>query len=190
MKKSVNINDYNKVSPSGVCRMGSTDVTYYRTNGNRIWFDKKQIEYVLTGKNQHNLLGQYKDARNHGKVFDTERHEVVEVINKTGVHNYLRKARSVTEERRHDFYSGIKTLENPREEKVSEPIQIPIFGAEIPVTINPFIKISETNGQFTIDYVVAGRTFEEKKHNLAQMLISAANGVMTGKSVNMKEVAQ
>jgi len=189
-KNSAKLNEYNKVSPSGFCQMGSTEVPYYRMNGNRLWFDKKAIERVLTGKNQHNLLGQYKDAHNHGKVFDTNRKEVVDVISKTGVKNYLEKAWSVSDERRHDYYSGLKSIENPREEKVSEPLQIPIFNADINVKVNPFIKIYEKNGQVFIDYTVNGRSFDEKKHNLAAMLISAANGIMTGnKAVKLKEVA-
>lgn len=189
-KKSININEYNKVTPSGVCRMGETNVTYYHTNGGRLWFDKLAIERVLTGKNQHNLLGEYKDHRNHGKIFDTERKEVVAVINKTGVNNYLKKAWSVKDENRHNFYAGIKELESPKEKKVTEPLQIPMFNTDIPVTVNPFVKISEVDGKYNIDYTVGGDNPDEKKRNLAMMLISAANSILSGNSiVSMKEVA-
>lgn len=190
-RKSININDYNKVSPSGVCRMGETNVTYYHTNGGRLWFDKLAIEKVLTGKNQHNLLGQYKDPRNHGVIFDTDRKAVVAVINKTGVNNYLRKAWSVKDENRHDFYTGVKELESPKEKKVTEPLQIPMFNVDVPVSVNPFVKISEVDGQYNIDYTVGGKSADEKKQNLAKMLISAANSIMTGntKLITLKEVA-
>ena len=177
------------ISPSGVCRMGSVDVTYY-LRGKRLWFDKKSIEKVLTGKNQHNLLGQYKDPKNHSKVFDTERKMVVDIISKTGVHNYLRKAWSVKEENRHDFYAGIKSLEEGKT-TVTEPLQMPIFSGNVPVKVNPFIKISEKDGQFSVDFTVGGQNFEEKKHTVARMLISVANSIMTGncQSLNLKEVA-
>ena len=189
MKK--NVNDYQKMSPSGVCRMGNTDVTFYRTNGGRVWFDKLQIEFVLTGKNQHNLLGQYKDHRNHSTVFDTERNVLVDVISKTGVHNYLRKAWSVKDENRHDFYAGVKSIEQPKDEKVSEPLQIPMFNVSVPVTVKPFVKISEADGTYMVDYTVNGKTLSEKKQNLASLLIAAANGILTGniEAVKLKEVA-
>ena len=191
MKKTINVDDYNKVSPSGFCRMGDIDVPYYRMNGNRLWFDKKAIELVLTGKNQNNMLGSYKDARNHGKVFDTEKHEVVSVISKTGVHNYLKKAWSVKDENRHDFYCGIKSIENPREEKVSEPIQIPMFNSGVEVAMKPFVKISDMDGRYNVDYTVGGKDADEKHQNIAKMLISVANSIMTGntKLVKLKEVA-
>ena len=169
--------------------MGGTSVTYYRVS-NRIWFDKKQIEYVLTGKNQHNLLGQYKDPKNHNQIFDTNKKQVVEVISKTGVHNYLKKARSVAEENRHAFYTGLRAIENPREKKLTEPIQMPMFNADIAVKVNPFVKVTEeVDGNYSIDYTVAGKNVDEKKQNLAKMLIAAANNVMTGMSVRLKEVA-
>ena len=190
MKTAAKLNDYNKISPSGICRMGNTDVTYYRMNGNRLWFNKKQIEYVLTGKNQHNLLGQYKDARNHGRIFDTDRKEIIDVISKTGVQNYLKKAWSVPDENRHSYYSGIKNIENPAVEKETEPIQMPIFDTEIPVKVNPFVKIYIKDDQYFIDFCVVGQSINDKKHNLAQMLITAANGVLTENgTVKLKEVA-
>ena len=186
MKNSTNLE---KMSPSGICRMGDTDVTFYRTDGGRIWFDKIAIEFVLTGKNQHNLLGQYKDHRNHGRVFDTERKEAVDVISPTGVKNYLSKARSVTEECRHAFYHGLKSMDKTRKDDVSEPIQMP-FVAPVTVTVNPFIKISETNGHYSIDYTGKGKNASERKQNLAKMLISAANSILTGADcVKLKEVA-
>ena len=189
-KSSVNLNDYNKVSPSGKIKMGETMVTYYRLSGNRLWYDKKAIERVLTGKNQHNILGADKDPRNHGKIFDMDRKEIVSVISKTGVSNYLKKAWSVTEERRHDYYSGVKKLENPQEKTVSEPLQIPIYNANIPVKVRNFIKISEDNGQFLVDYAVAGTTTDEKNRAVATMLITVANSILTGShGVNLKEVA-
>ena len=117
-----------KMLPSGVCRMGNTKVTYYK-RGNRLWFDKKGIELVLTGKNQHNLLGQYKDPKNHTRIFDIERKEVVDIISKTGVHNYLKKAWSVKDENRHAFYAGVKYIETKRESKISEPLQMPLTEA-------------------------------------------------------------
>ena len=93
MKKSnINPKDYKIVFPSGVCRMGNLHVTYYRINGNHLWFDKKAIELVLTGKNQHNLLGQANDPKNHSKIFDSNRNEVIEIISNKGVQNYLEKA--------------------------------------------------------------------------------------------------
>ena len=191
MKKTVNTNDYQQIAPSGTCRMGGTDVTYYRTNGGRLWFDKLQIEFVLTGKNQHNLLGQYKDHRNHSTIFDTDKNCLVDVISKTGVHNYLRKAWSVKDENRHEFYSGIKSIENPREEKLTEPIQIPMFNTEVKINVNPFVKISEADGHYSIDYTVGGNSADEKRQNLAKMLISAANSVLSGntQTVKLKEIA-
>lgn len=185
-----NYNDLEQMSPSGICKMGSTDVTYYRTDGGRVWFDKLAIEFVLTGKNQHNLLGQYKDHRNHGRIFDTERKEAVEVISPTGVKNYLSKARSVSEENRHAFYHGLKSMDKTRKDDVSEPIQMPMFNASVSVAVNPFIKISELNGLVNIDYTINGKNPVEKRQNLAKMLISAANAVLTGnESVKLKEVA-
>ena len=191
MKKTVNINDFQQIAPCGTCKMGATDVTYYRTSGGRLWFDKLQIEYVLTGKNQHNLLGQYKDARNHGIFFDTERKMLVDVINKTGVTNYLKKAWSVKDENRHDFYAGVRSIENPRGKKISEPLQIPMFNTEVKVNVNPFVKISENGGQYTIDYTIDGNNANEKRQNLAKMLIMAANSVLNGnsQSVKLKEIA-
>ena len=188
MKKSANINDYNKISPSGICRMGEIDVTYYRL-GNRLWFDKLAVEKVLTGKNQHNLLGQYKDPKNHSNLFDLERKEVVAIISKTGIHNYLKKAWSVKEENRHYFYAGLKTIEKPGETKETEPLQMPIFNSSVPMKVNPFIKITDMDGQYSIDYTIDGKNGEEKMQNLARMLISAANAVMTNSKVKLKEVA-
>ena len=190
MAKTHNANEYNRVSPSGICRMGDTDVAYYRMNGNRIWFDKKAIEKVLTGKNQHNILGQDKDARNHGRIFDEDRKQVIYVISKTGVYNYLKKAWSVKDENRQCFYDGVKKIEKTQEVKHSEPLQMPIFNANIPVNINPFVKISENNGNFCIDFNVSGKNFDEKRQNLAKILISAANSIMTGSTgVKLKEIA-
>ena len=187
MKKS-QLNEYNKVFPSGVCQMGSTSVTYYRIS-KKIWFDKKAIEFVLTGKNQHNLLGQYKDPRNHNRIFDTNRKEVIDVISKTGVHNYLKKAWSVAEENRYAFYAGMKTIEKPHEKTVTEPIQMPIFEEKEATNVNPVVKITEIDGTYSIDYSVSGKNVDEKKQNLAKMLIAAANNVLTGMSVSLKEVA-
>ena len=190
MAKSQQYGEFNRVNPSGVCRMGDTDVTFYRMNGNRLWFDKKAIEKVLTGKNQHNILGQDKDARNHGRIFDEEQKKVIYVISKTGVYNYLKKAWSVKDENRHYFYDGVKEIENPQEKKLTEPLQIPFFNAEIDVKVNNFVKISEANGQYFIDFTASGRNPEEKKHNLAKMLIAAANAVMVGNScAKLKEIA-
>ena len=191
MRKTINLSDYNMIAPSGVCRMGSTDVTYYRMNGNRLWFDKKQIEYVLTGKNQNNMLGSYKDARNHGKIFDTQRKEIVPVISKAGVCNYLKKAWSVKDENRRSFYEGLKTIESPKDEKVSEPLQIPMFNAAVEVDVKPFVKISDSDKGYLVDYTVGGKDVAEKHRNLARMLISVANELMTGKfeTVKLKEVA-
>lgn len=114
-----------RLFPAGVCPMGGFEVTYYK-RGNRLWFDKKGIELVLTGKNQHNLLGQYKDPKNHMRIFDTQRNEAVEIISKSGVHNYLKKAWSVKEENRHAFYAGIKSIETKSESKITEPLQMPL----------------------------------------------------------------
>ena len=191
MKKNVNMSDYQQLPPSGICRMGKTDVTYYRTNGGRVWFDKLQIEYVLTGKNQHNLLGQYKDHRNHSTIFDTDKNVLVDVISKTGVSNYLKKAWSVKDENRHDFYSGVKSIEQPKDEKVSEPLQMPIFETGISVSVKPFVKISEDDGKYNVDYRVSGKDEAEKRMNIASLLISAANSIMTGNTamVKLKEVA-
>jgi len=117
-----------RLLPAGVCPMGDFNVTYYK-RGNRLWFDKKGIEFVLTGKNQHNLLGQYKDPKNHMRIFDTQRNEVVDIISKTGIHNYLKKAWSVKDENRHAFYAGVKYIETKRESKISEPLQMPLTEA-------------------------------------------------------------
>ena len=59
------------------------------------------------------------------------------------------------------------------------------------VTVNPFVKICEVDGQYTIDYTVGGENPDEKKRNLTMMLISVANSIMTGntKLVTLKEVA-
>lgn len=114
-----------RLFPAGICQMGDVEVKYYK-RGNRLWFDKKGIELVLTGKNQHNLLGQYKDPKNHMRIFDTQRNEAVEIISKSGVHNYLKKAWSVKEENRHAFYAGIKSIETKRESKITEPLQMPL----------------------------------------------------------------
>lgn len=189
MKKNVqNVNDYNKVAPSGKCRMGNTEVTYYRMNGNRLWFDKLQIERVLTGKNQHNLLGQYKDHRNHGTIFDTEKLILVDVISKTGIQNYLKKAWSVKDENRHDYYSGIKNIENPHEKTVTEPLQMQMFDIKEPE--KSCIKITETDGSYSVDYNVDGKNSDEKMQKIARMLISVANGLMTGNTnMTIKEVA-
>ena len=188
-KASANTNNYNKVLPSGVCRMGDTEVTYYRIGANRLWFDKMAIEKALTGKNQHNLLGQYKDPKNHSLLFDLERKSVVAIISRKGIQNYLARAWSVGEERRHDFYAGLKSIEKPEEIK-SEPLQMPIFNTSVPVKVNPFVKISDVDGQYSIDYTIDGDTADEKLQNLAKMLISAANAVMTGnEKVKLKEVA-
>jgi hypothetical protein len=177
------------ISSSGVCRMGSVDVAYY-LKGKRLWFDKKSIEKVLTGKNQHNLLGQYKDPKNHAKVFDPDRKAVVDIISKTGVHNYLRKAWSVKEENRHDFYAGIKAIEDGKS-TVTEPLQMPFFNGNVPVKVNSFIKISENDGQYSVDFTVDGKTFDEKKQCVARMLIAVANTILTGNSqdLELREVA-
>lgn len=117
-----------RLLPAGVCQMGGVEVTYYK-RGNRLWLDKKGIELVLTGKNQHNLLGQYKDPKNHMRIFDTQKNEAVEIISKSGVNNYLKKAWSVKEENRHAFYAGIKSIEAKRESKITEPLQMPLTEA-------------------------------------------------------------
>ena len=191
MKKSVNPDEFSKVFPSGVCQMGDTEVTYYRLSGNRLWFDKKAIELVLTGKNQHNLLGQYKDPKNHSRIFDTNRNEVIEIISKTGVHNYLKKAWSVTEESRYSFYSGIKTIENPREAKVTEPLQIPMFKIEQPKKeVNPYVKIVQDDDEMKVYSSIAGRNSSEKNANIVQMLLTVAREIMAGNvEIMTKEAA-
>lgn len=178
MKTEANAN-YSKLFPSGICRMGDTDVTYYRT-ANRLWFDKKAIEFVLTGKNQHNLLGQYKDPKNHSKIFDGERKELIEVINVTGVKNYLQKAWSVCDENRRAFYNGLKTLDRKPSERVAEPLQMPIF-PEQTEKVKEFVKIQkDDNGEFDIAFTVSGESTDEKKRNIVNMLLSVANQLANG----------
>ena len=188
MKKSkINPHDYNLVFPSGVCQMGKYNVTYYKM-GNRLWFDKKDIELVLTGKNQHNLLGQYKDPKNHNKIFDTNRKEVIEVISNKGVRNYLEKARSVSEENRYDFYYGVKRIENPREKVADEPIQMPIFKAEPHDEVEPYINIVQKNGKTEVSCAIEGKSKEERNNRIIQMLLNVASELMSGK-IAVKEVA-
>ena len=175
--KNVKQNDFNSISPSGACRMGETDVTYYKI-GNRLWFDKKAIEIVLTGKNQHNLLGQYKDPKNHRKIFDAEKNLIMEIISKTGVYNYLSKARSVKEENRYAFYAGVKEIENPTEAKVTEPLQMPI---KIPEKeTESYVTIKKIGEDLEIHSNVNGESIEDKNNNLVQMLLSAAHEVIAG----------
>lgn len=165
--------NYETLSPSGVCRMGEVDVTYYK-RGNRLWFDRKHIEKVLTGRNQHNILGQYKDPKNHAQIFDAERKILVYIISKTGVNNYLQKAWSVKEENRYTFYAGVKEIENPTESKITEPLQIPI---KIP---EPYVTIKKIGEGLEIHSNVNGESIEEKNNNLVQMLLSAAHEVIAG----------
>ena len=179
-----NANNLVKLSPSGNCRMGETEVTFYRS-GNRIWFDKKAIEFVLTGKNQHNLLGQYKDPKNHSRIFDEVSHQPVDVISPTGVKNYLKKAWSVDDMARRAYYDGLKNMDKPqREEKQAEPLQMPIFNADIPVKINDFVKISKnSDGKMDVEFHVSGGSRDEKNQNLVKMLISVASDIANGNIV-------
>ena len=173
-------NALDKYSPSGTVRMGDTDVTFYRT-GSRIWLDKKAVEFVLTGKNQHNLLGQYKDPKNHSRIFDDVSHQPVDVISPTGVKNYLKKAWSVGDENRRAYYEGLKGMDTVKKDKFSEPLQMPIFNSEIPMKVNNFVKITkDSKGGYDVEYTVDGETKEEKKQNVVRMLLSVANDIVSG----------
>ena len=175
---NISINDYNMVFPAGVCRMGNTNVTFYRLSGNQLWFDKKDIEFVLTGKNQHNLLGQYKDPKNHNKIYDTYRKETVEVISRMGVQNYLTSARSVSEENRFAFYTGVKNI--PREEKIPEPVQIPFFKAE-ETKPDPYIKITQKNGKTEVLCTMEEKNKEERNLHIIQVLLNVVGELIAGK---------
>ena len=167
------------LSPSGECQMGETNVTYYRTS-NRVWFDKKAIEFVLTGKNQHNLLGQYKDPKNHGQIFDNARNESIYVITKAGVINYLATARKVDDERRGAFYTGLRNMDKPAEKKmVTEPLQSSLWsGAEQPKVL-PYIKIQETSkGNYDVQWMLDGESEEAKKSEVARILLECAKNLI------------
>lgn len=168
--------NFETISPSGVCRMGEVDVTYYK-RGNRLWFDRKNIEKVLTGRNQHNILGQYKDPKNHAQIFDADRKILVYIISKTGVNNYLQKAWSVKDENRHTFYAGVKSIENPTEAKVTEPLQMPI---EIPEKTDSYVTIKKIGDGLEIHSNVNGESIEAKNNNLVQMLLDAAHEIIAG----------
>ena len=165
------------ISPSGVSRMGETDVAFYK-RGNRLWFDKKAIEKVLTGKNQHNLLGQYKDPKNHGIIFDLDRKEKVAVISKAGVSNYLQNAWSVKDENRHCYYSGVKAIENPQKETTAEPLQMPMFDEKnLPKLA---VKIIENSDGTEVYSTFDDQNPEDLNKKIIKMLLSTAQELMSG----------
>ena len=180
MKKNTTDN-FERYSPSGACRMGDTEVTYYRMTNGRLWLDKKAVEFVLTRKNQHNLLGQYKDPKNHSRIFDTAINMPIDVISPAGVKNYLKKAWSVSDENRRTYFEGLKNLDKPNQEAPAEPFQMPMFNAALPISMNDFVKISKnSSGKLDVEYFVSGNTVEEKNRNLVKMLLYVASGIADG----------
>ena len=170
-----------QLSPSGLCQMGDTEVRFYKTPRGRLWMDKKMIELVLTGKNQHNLLGSYKDPKNHCRIFDTAASRPVDVISPAGVKNYLKDARTVCDENRRNYYEGLKSLEQQKQETPAEPLQMAIFNTAIPVEQNDFVRISkDSSGELDVEYFVSGNTVEEKNRKLINMLLHVANGIADG----------
>ena len=166
---------YEILSPSGVCRMGETDVNYYK-RGNRLWFDRKHIEKVLTGRNQHNILGQYKDPKNHAQIFDDVSNKTIYIISKTGVYNYLQKAWSVKEENRYAFYAGVKEIENPAEAKVTEPLQMPIKLPE--KEAESYVTIKKIGESFEIFSNFSGENVKDRNMNIVSFLLSAVHEII------------
>lgn len=173
-------NDLPTVPLSGTVRMGKTDVPYYRMNGNRLWFDKRSIELVLTGKNQHNLLGQYKDHRNHSRIFDGTRKFAVDIISAKGVYNYLEKAWSVPDENRNDYYSGLRTLKQGREQQEAEPLQLSLTEPVVTCEGNKSIIITKFNDHYNIAYSTSWG--ESRKSETIKMLSDCLNYLLNGKT--------
>ncbi len=171
--------DLPTVPITGMVRMGRIEVPYYRMNGNRLWFDKRSIEFVLTGKNQHNLLGQYKDYRNHTRIFDSTRKMVVDIISAKGVYNYLEKAWSVPDENRNDYYCGLRTLKQGREMQESEPLQLSLVGQTDTNALNKSIIITKYNDHYNIAY--SNSWGESRKSEAIKVLSDCLNYLLNGK---------
>ena len=180
--KNTAVKNLESLSPSGECRMGDINVTYYRIS-NRVWFDKKAIEVVLTGKNQHNLLGQYKDPKNHSQIFDNARNEAVYVITKNGVNNYLQKARSVDDVHREFFYAGLRNMDKPVEKppvKPLEPLQSSLWsGTDQSAKVQPYIKIQKTpTGEYDVQWMIDGDSDETKKVEVIRILLRCVQNMV------------
>ena len=146
------------------CKMGNEITPVYMLSRKK-WFDKKIIEKVLTGKNQHNLLGQATDPKNHMVVIDGETLRMVEIISESGVRNYLKKARSVTDESKQDFYTGLKRLSSEKFIEVSkEPLQPQL-------QMIPFVRIErKMDGGIFVDFWNDKQNDEERKREAISML--------------------
>ena len=149
---------------SGYCRMGNEVTPIYELRRKK-WFDKKVIERVLTGKNQHNLLGQATDPKNHEVIIDGGTSRMVEIISERGVRNYLSKARSVSDECKQLYFASLKNVSDRRPEIVEEnPIQPKLM-------MMPFVKVEkQMDGGYSVDYWNDKQNDDEQRKEAITML--------------------
>ena len=157
------------------CKMGS-EVTPIYLLSKKKWFDKKIIERVLTGKNQHNLLGQATDPKNHMVVIDGESLRMIEIISESGVRNYLKRARSVKDECKKDFYDGLKKITPDK----------PVFEGKEPLQpllqMIPYVRIDrQMDGSLNVKYWNGESDSEAQKKTALSMLTEAITTLVNQK---------
>lgn len=153
------------VTADSYCRMGN-EVTPVYMFSRKKWFDKKVVERVLTGKNQHNLLGQATDPKNHMVVIDGDSSRILDIISESGVRNYLKKARSVKDECKQIYYEGLKrmTPDRPVIEDMKEPLQPQL-------QMLPYVRVEKKmDGGYQFDYWNDGADKDEQKRKALSML--------------------
>ena len=160
-------------SPSGYCRFGNEVTPVYELRKKK-WFDKKVIERVLTGKNQHNLLGQSSDPNNHTVIIDSDSSRMVEIISDSGVKNYLKRARSVTDDSKQLYYASVKSISGKKPEiEIDEPLQPKL-------QMMPFVKVErKLDGSISVDYWNDKQDNEEQRREAISMMSECISALIS-----------
>lgn len=151
------------------CKMGSEVTPVYRIR-RKNWFDRKVIERVLTGRNQHNRLGCDVDIENHAVIIDGDTSKLTNIISEIGVKNYLKRSRVVSDESKQLYYDGLNHLTTGKPIVEVQPINT-VEPIQPCLQMTSFVKIEKTiDGKYVINYWNEAKDKADQKKIALSML--------------------